>query len=137
MSYSAVVRRALISSPSDVPGQDLLIIQRTINRWNGLYGYQMGAVVLPISWGTHAAAQFGEPPQDIINSQLVEDADICIAVFANRLGTATARAESGTAEEITRVYESGGYVGVLRSRRQVDAAHLDFQQAAELQGYLA
>ncbi len=55
--------------------------------------------MLPISWGQHAAAVFGRPPQEIINEQLVDECDGCIAIFHMRLGTATESAESGTAEE--------------------------------------
>ncbi len=136
MAYSAMVRRALISCPGDVLSSDLSVVQRTINRWNGLYGYQIGAVVLPISWGTHAAAQFGKPPQGAINSQLVDDADICISIFASRLGTPTAGAESGTAEEIARIAERGGYVGILRARRDVNLEHIDLDQVQRLEQYL-
>ena len=40
--------------------------------------------------------------QGVINEQLVDDADIVLALFDSRLGQATAAAVSGTAEEITR-----------------------------------
>ena len=136
MTYSAVVRRLLISCPGDVPLDDLATIQKAINRWNGIYGEQFGAVVIPISWGTHAAAEFGRPPQALLNDQLVDGCDICLALFANRLGTPTATAESGTAEEIERLSSSGKYVGILRSRRLVDPSTIDHTQAKRLDDYL-
>jgi hypothetical protein len=101
-----------------------------------MYGELYGAVVVPLSWGTHAAAEFGKPPQVILNKQLVDRCDICIAIFANRLGTPSAVAESGTAEEIKRLSEQGKYVGILRSRRPVDASALDADQVGRLQEYL-
>lgn len=137
MAYSALVRRLLISCPSDVPASDLAIVHKTIDRWNGVYGEAFGAVMIPISWGTHAAAEFGHPPQDILNKQLVDQSDVCLALFANRLGTPTSAAESGTAEEIQRFGAAERYVGVLRSRRPIEMAHVGLEQAQRLEVYLA
>jgi hypothetical protein len=53
------------------------------------------------------------------------------------MGTPTASAESGTAEEIARMAEAGNYVAILRSRRPVDASRIDLEQAARLEEYLA
>ncbi len=136
MSYSALVRRLLISCPGDVPATDLAVVHKAINRWNGVYGKAFGAAIVPISWGTHAAAEFGRPPQAILNRQLVDECDICLALFANRLGTPTQAAESGTAEEIERFGTSGRYVGILRSQRPVNASRIDLGQAQKLEAYL-
>ncbi|WP_143175209.1 hypothetical protein [Cryptosporangium aurantiacum] len=136
MAFSASVRRVLISCPGDVPRSDLTVIHHAINRWNGVYGERFASVVLPISWGTHAAAQFGGTPQDLLNRQLVDRCDFCIAIFANRLGTPTSNAESGTAEEIERLGEAGKYVAVLRSNREVSRSNIDLQQAVKLDEYL-
>ncbi|GAA1306361.1 hypothetical protein [Pseudonocardia xinjiangensis] len=111
-------------------------MQKAINRWNGIYGPSFGSAVIPISWGSHAAAEFGRAPQAVLNDQLVDGCDICVALFANRMGTPTAVAESGTAEEIQRLHQSGRYVGILRSRRFVDPATVDHTQAQLLDNYL-
>jgi hypothetical protein len=136
MAYSVLARRLLISCPGDVPIGDLHLVHNAINRWNGIYGERFGAAIIPISWGTNAAAEFGEAPQDLLNKQIVDRCDICLALFANRLGTPTASAESGTAEEIERISESGRYVGVLRSRREVDSTQIDPGQLMRLNEYL-
>ena len=137
MAYSALVRRLLISCPGDVPVTNLAIVQKAVNRWNGIYGESFGAAVIPTSWGTHAAAEFGGSPQEILNRQLVDRSDICLALFANRLGTPTALAESGTAEEIERIANGGKYVAILRSRRPVDISLINLEQAQNLERYLA
>jgi len=136
MAYSALVRRLLISCPGDIPDKDLKLIHQAINYWNGVYGESFGAAVIPISWGSHAAAEFGGTPQGLLNKQIVDRCDICIGLFANRLGTPTASSESGTAEEIERLGESARYVGILRSRRPVDASVIDHGQAQRLDAYL-
>jgi hypothetical protein len=137
MSYSATVRRLLISCPGDVLQTDLAIVRKVINRWNGMYGHQFAAAVIPISWGSHATAEFGRHPQEILNEQLVDSCDMGLAVFANRLGTQTATAESGTVEEIERLHAAGKHVAVLRSRRPVDTGTINLEQTARLEAYLA
>ena len=136
MAYSVLARRLLISCPGDVPISDLRLVQKAINRWNGIYGENFGTAIIPISWGTHAAAEFGDAPQELLNRQIVDRCDICLALFANRLGTPTASAESGTAEEIARLSEAGRYVGVLRSRRAVSNIGIDADQLKRLEQYL-
>jgi hypothetical protein len=116
---------------------DLHTIQRSINYWNAVYGPSFASVVIPISWGNQAAAEFGRHPQESLNDQIVDDCDICIAIFANRLGTPTNSAESGTAEELQRLHDAGRYVAILRCRRLVDPTHIDLAQAQRLNDYLA
>jgi hypothetical protein len=49
------------------------MLHQAINRWNGIYGRSFKTVVVPISWGSHAAAEFGQPPQEILNGQIVDN----------------------------------------------------------------
>jgi hypothetical protein len=70
-----------------------------------------------------------DPPQGVINDQLVNSADIVIALFDSRLGMATKEAVSGTAEEIKRADEAGKPVHVWFSEeplpRNVDVKQLE------------
>jgi hypothetical protein len=136
VSYSATVRRLLISCPSDVPTRDLEIVRKSINRWNFAYGPQFASVVIPVSWGSNAAAEFGRHPQASLNDQIVDDCDIGVALFENRLGTQTPNAESGTVEEIERLHKLGRYVAILRSVQSVKPSELDLKQASQLSDYL-
>ncbi len=117
MPYSASAYRLLISAPGDVPSEDIDVAIATINRWNVIYGQQFGAVVVPVHWQVHSAAEYGTRPQESLNAQLVEPADILIALFWHRLGSATGRAQSGTVEEIHEAHGNGAYVAVLRCER--------------------
>jgi hypothetical protein len=137
MAYSGTIRRCLISSPSDVATSDLTIVRNQMNRWNGVYGHTFATAVIPISWGTHAAAEFGQAPQEILNKQLVDRCDMCIAIFATRLGTETRNAESGTAEEIERLADANKYVGVLRSLKPIESVkNINATQLRKLDKYL-
>ena len=124
----------LISAPGDVPAEDLRVIHATLNGWNVRYGEQMGLSVIPVSWTEHAVAEFGDRPQGLLNKQLVERADLALALFADRLGTPTGTDESGTAEEIREMAEAGKPVSVLRSIRT--RAPLKGETAVEEKGRL-
>jgi hypothetical protein len=91
----------------------MAIIRKTISQWNLNLGRHVGLTVLPVSWTEHAVAEFGERPQAILNHQIVEEADLAVALFHDRLGTPTGEAESGTAEEIKVLVDAGKSVAVL------------------------
>jgi hypothetical protein len=113
MAYPTLALHLLISAPGDVPVEDLSAIRKTISQWNLAFGRIVGLTVLPVSWTEHAVAEFGERPQAILNDQIVDEADLAIALFYDRLGTPTGEAESGTAEEIKVLVEAAKPVAVL------------------------
>lgn len=113
MAYPTLALHLLISAPGDVPLEDMAVIRRTISQWNLNLGRVVGLTVLPVSWTEHAVAEFGERPQAILNHQIVEEADLAVVLFHDRLGTPTGEAESGTAEEIKVLVETGKSVAVL------------------------
>ena len=115
MAYPTLALHLLISAPGDVPVEDMAVVRKTISQWNLTFGRTVGLTVLPISWTEHAVAEFGERPQAILNDQIVDEADMAVALFQDRLGTPTGEAESGTAEEIKILVEAGKSVGVLVS----------------------
>ncbi|MCX4621435.1 hypothetical protein [Streptomyces albogriseolus] len=125
----------LISCPGDVAESDRGVIHRSVNRWNFNYGRHFQLTILPIWWGENASGEFGQHPQDVINAQLVDDADIALAVFWTRLGTESDRALSGTAEEIERMAKAGKTVSILQCTRPAPI-DCNLEQLAALRGYL-
>lgn len=136
MPYSATSHRLLISAPGDVPDDDIQAVMRTSARWNVIYGQQFGAVVVPMHWQLHAAAEHGVRPQAALNTQLVDTVDIVIALFWHRLGSDTGEAESGTVEEIERAQASGAYVAILQCIRDVPFRQVDRAQLERLDTFL-
>ena len=136
MPYSATVYRLLISSPGDVTEGDVASVMRAVARWNVVYGRAFGSVVVPLHWDLHAAAEHGVRPQASINAQLVEDADMVLAIFGTRLGSPTGEAESGTVEEINKAREDGAYVAILRCQRAVDPRNVVPEQLQRLDDFL-
>lgn len=96
--------RCLIASPSDVV-DDREAARRSISMWNAHEGQQFGVRVEPVMWETHSIPEAGQHPQASINRQLVDECDMCIALFWSKLGSATPGYASGTVEELERTVE--------------------------------
>lgn len=106
MVYSASVVRVMIASPSDVQSaRDA--VEDAIHGWNGARAEQRGVILQPLRWETNAVPLLGDAPQALINSQLLERADIVIGLFGSRLGSPTPSAASGTVEEVEHAVDSG------------------------------
>jgi hypothetical protein len=108
---------------------------RAVGRWNAIYGPEFGAVVVPVHWRDHTAAEHGARPQESINKQLVQAADMVIALFWHRIGSATGRSESGTIEEIDEAHGAGAYVAILRCQRDLPP-DVDTEQLKKLRQFL-
>ena len=99
MAYPTTAVHVLIASPSDVEdARD--VVEREIEEWNRANSRARRLTLVPIRWERDAVPQLGSPPQQLLNSQIVQDADIGIGLFRGRLGTPTEHAASGTVEEL-------------------------------------
>lgn len=138
MAYPSLTLHLLISAPSDVPSEDLGVVRTTVNGWNVRYGRAFQITVIPVSWTQHAVSEFGDRPQELLNKQIVDSSDLALALFADRLGTPTGTAQSGTAEEIRKMAEAGKHVSILRSvAPRPGAVGLDAaQEKTRLEEYL-
>lgn len=106
MPYEATVIKVMIASPGDV-AEERAIAQDVIHEWNAVNSGDRRTVLLPVAWETHAAPAMGERAQEIINKQLLRDADLLIAVFWTRIGTPTGDHPSGSVEEVREHIRSG------------------------------
>jgi DNA-binding XRE family transcriptional regulator len=64
-------------------------------------------VLRSLWWEMDAVPGLGVDAQSVLNRQLVDNADILVALFHSRLGAPTARSASGTGEEIDRAVNRG------------------------------
>jgi nucleoside 2-deoxyribosyltransferase len=135
MAFDARVLQILIASPGDVQ-EERKIISEVIYEWNYVNSLEKSVVLLPLRWETHASPEMGSPPQAVINRQVVDNCDMAIAVFWQRLGTPTSEAESGTAEEIARVGNAGKPVMLYFSNRHPDDLDsLDLDEIARVREF--
>lgn len=111
MAFDAHVLKVLIASPSDTT-EERNAVERALHGWNADRAEREQVVLLPRRWETSAVPRLGASGQSVINEQLVDGADIVVALFDSRLGMATEAAVSGTAEEIQRSHDAGKPVHV-------------------------
>lgn len=105
MSFTALVLRVMIASPSDIPdARDA--VEAAISDWNNANAKNKQVVLLPWRWETSSVPVLGGHPQSLINSQGVDDSDIVFALFGSRLGSPTPDAVSGTVEEVQRAVDA-------------------------------
>jgi len=131
MSFDAHVLKVLIASPGDTT-EERAAVERALHGWNADRSEREQIVLLPRRWETDAVPRLGASAQGVINEQLVDRADIVLALFDSRLGMATGAAVSGTAEEIERSHEAGKPVHVWFSEEPIPrGADLDQVKALE------
>lgn len=134
MAYNARVFRIFIASPSDVE-EEREVIARIIREWNDLNSFDRKVVLLPLRWETHAAPELGKRPQEIINTEIVDQADMAVGVFWTRIGTPTGGFESGTIEEIERLGKAGKIVMCYFSKAKVELEKVDLDQYKSLKEF--
>lgn len=136
MTFAANVVRVLIASPRDT--SDLReVVEQALHQWNGDRAEGAEVVLLPRRWETNAVPEVtGSDGQTVINRQLVDSADIVIAIFNTMLGTETPRAASGTAEELGRAHAAGKPVHVYFSSMPLPRDH-DREALAVLEAFKA
>lgn len=106
MPRESVVYEVLIASPSDVV-TERKILAEVVEDWNSANSRSRGISLRAVIWELDAVPAVGHRAQEIINRQLVETADLLMAVFGVKLGTPTGRAASGTVEEIEHFRDRG------------------------------
>lgn len=119
-------------------------VREALVDWNITRGRRERVALLPWLFERHAVAKVGDRPQAIINAQAVDKADVVVAFFDSRLGTATEVDVSGTAEEINRAADLGKSVHVYFSEeplpRNVESEQLQalraFQAEMEQRGLM-
>ncbi len=132
--YTSNVYTVMIASPGDVKDERYLA-RDVIMEWNSSHSESRKIVLLPLMWEFDTYPQMGDRPQALINKQMVERADVVIAVFGSRLGSDTGVARSGTVEEINLQFTKQRPVMLYFSNGSIDRDKFDAQQFAALQKY--
>jgi hypothetical protein len=127
MSYLANVYNVMLASPSDVT-EELKIARELILEWNNINSFSRRIVLLPINWEYSSYSSFGDRPQEIINQQLLKNADLLIGIFWTRIGTPTGKAISGTVEEIGEHIKSGKPTMLYFSNRDISPDRFNSEQ---------
>src|SRR5436309_1247599 len=122
MPRQSTVYEVLIASPSDV-GRERTVLAEVLEDWNSANSRTRNTSLQALRWELDGVPSSGDCPQQILNKQLVEKADILMAVFWMRLGTPTGAAPSGTAEEIEYFRKLGKPVFLYFSEADIPHHH--------------
>ncbi|WP_100509733.1 hypothetical protein [Mycobacteroides abscessus] len=133
--FAARVLKVLISTPGDTAAEVAAVTQ-ALHDWNADRAEAACIILMPIFWKTHAVPMAGGSGQSVIDEQLVDDADIVVAIFDARLGQETADAVSGTAHEIERSINAGKPVHVWFSTEPLPH-NIDIQELQRLRAFKA
>lgn len=131
MPFNAHVLQVLIASPSDtLEARDET--EKSLHSWNSSRAKREQVILLPRRWESDSIPRMGGGDgQEVINSQLVDDSDIVIVIFNSKIGAATPRAISGTAEELERALKQGKHVHVYFSDALVPRDALESAKEVE------
>jgi hypothetical protein len=135
MSFQAQVFKILIASPSDIIAEREIIAQ-CIREWNAVNSKERNIVLLPVGWESDSYPSFGKP-QKVLNKQMVDPADMLIAIFWTRIGTETEDYISGTVEEIERMKATNKPAMVYFSDVQISPTQIETTQLAKLNEFKA
>lgn len=134
MPYSANVFSVFVASPSDV-SDERAIVRQVLSDWNAVNARHQGIVFQTLGWEKDVYPAFGSGPQEEINRQILEEADILVGVFWTRIGTPTAEHPSGTVEEIKKHHEAGKPLMLYFSNQPVVMDSVDPEQYSKLQEF--
>lgn len=131
--FQAQVITVLVASPGDTEGaRDE--IESAIHAWNRDRSFKEAVIVFPLRWESGSVPILGSSAQRQINHQLVDRADVVIAVFHGRLGSPTEAYRAGTVEEIERALSDGKRVHVFFSTQPL-AEDVDLENLARLRRF--
>lgn len=94
----------LLSRPGDA-NHYAEIAANVIEAINRQHSRSTGVHFHLLDWAKDSYADSGAEPQQLLNRQIVDDADIVLAIFNERMGTPTQKFDSGTEEEIMLALE--------------------------------
>ena len=98
MPRNATILTIFVASPSDI-SEERDLLDRIVTRTNSLLARTTPVRLELLRWEQDTSPDFGKDPQSVINKQIPQDFDIFIGIMWHRIGSATARSESGTIEE--------------------------------------
>jgi hypothetical protein len=128
--------KVVLCGPGDVK-RELELAREVIDDWNKQNFGTLNCGIESAHWSTDAVPSMTARGQQVINWQLIDEADLVVAVFWRRLGTPTGLYESGTAEEICRAQARGIHVMVYFSQIEDPRPIEDPEQWDRLQAFHA
>lgn len=125
-----------LCGPGDV-AKEIDLAKEVIEEWNVENFDLLNCGISARHWLSDAAPSMRARGQEVINWELIDTADLVVAIFWQRLGSPTGLHDSGTAEEVNRAQARGIEVMVYFSDLEDVRANSDPDQRDKLSAYRA
>ncbi|WP_052767518.1 hypothetical protein [Brachyspira hyodysenteriae] len=122
MPEKATIYKILISCPSDI-SEEIDIVKEVITNINMNFKKQHIRLE-SLYWKDDVKHEYGKRPQDIINHQIVKEADAIVAIFGDKLGSNTGKYDSGTIEEIEEIIKANKEVFLFFSDKNIPREYI-------------
>lgn len=124
----------LISCSGDVEGC-VYLIKEKVENFNKLYGKINNVMVQALYWKDDSFPESGGSPQSLLNSQIVDEADLAVAIFWTRFGTPTENFGSGVEEEIERILSSGKQLFLYFLDKPIPPSNLNVKEYLKIKKF--
>lgn len=135
MSKTRIIK-VVFCGPGDV-AKELDIAAEVVNEWNRDHFDSLNCGLKLLNWKSDAAPSMAERGQAVINRELIDSAELIVAVFWRRFGTPTGMHDSGTAEEVIRAMSRDKPVMLYFSDIEAPMLVEDPAQTEKLQDFRA
>jgi CheY-like chemotaxis protein len=135
MPNNIIVYDLLISCPSDV-AEYVDMLEKEVLHFNNFFGRSNNIIVRTRHWSKDSYSEFGNPPQELLNKQIVDSSDLALGVFWTRFGTPTENYGSGTEEEIERMLAMGKQVFLYFLDKPVCPSQINQEQYKKIQTFM-
>jgi hypothetical protein len=125
--FPANVVAVLVASPGDV-ADERDAIRAALWDFNDLHAQALQVILLPVLWETHSRADLGAHPQELLDQQIVDGADVVVGVFWTRIGSLLPDGTPATVHELERVVAAGKPALLYFSNQPAVPASIDPQQ---------
>lgn len=127
MPKNVVVYDLLISCPSDVV-DFIPKIEFAVDFFNNHYGRLNDTIIRTIHWLKNSYPTMGNSPQEILDTMIVDEADLVVGIFWTKFGMPTETHESGSEEEIERMIADGKQVFLYFLNKALPPSEINYEQ---------
>ncbi|MDE6851273.1 MAG: response regulator [Lachnospiraceae bacterium] len=135
MPNNITVYDLLISCPSDV-AEYVDMLEQEVLHFNNFFGRFNNVIIRTRHWSKDSYSESGNPPQELLNKQIVDSSDLALAVFWTRFGTPTENYGSGSEEEIERMLAMGKQVFLYFLDKPVCPSQINQDQYKKIQTFM-
>jgi len=103
--------------------------------FNDEHASALQVVLLPVLWETHSRAELGTAPQELLDKQIVDSADVVVGVFWTRIGSPLPDGVPATVHELERSVEADKPVLLYFSNQPASPLTIDTEQVKAVQEF--